>query len=234
MNIPGRVGGRAGVALAGVLACAVPAARAQSANCEAFKDRVAASIDAKGVQGYALEIVPSRAPRPAGARAVGTCDGGAYTVLYRRWAGAAGEAPAPAASAPESSAASAASAPAPRTRAERRKAERAMAASAAAAAAASAAASVATAKPQPAAPAVPSPSPAVATQAAAIAPLPDPRPVAPPPVERTASSNLDDTLRPVVWVVVVLLAAAALVRAFRRWRHDRYYDEAGLPRGPRL
>lgn len=287
MNHPGRTRHRPAAWLAALLACAAPTAWAQSANCEAFKDRVAASIEAKGVQGYALEIVPSRAPRPAGARAVGTCDGGAYTVLYRRWGGAPDASSAPAeaagdaASAPEAPATSEAATPAPRTRAERLKAERAKAASAAAAAAAASApvapapatkaadAKPADAKPAdakaaskpadtkpasktadvkaaaasaapPAAPVAKAqaapPQTVAATVAAApvgAAPPPEPRPATSPVTDR-ASSSFDEAARPVVWGLVVVLVAAALVRVFRRWWHDRYYDEAGLPRGPRL
>src|SRR5215470_10747697 len=75
-----------------VLAAAAPVALAQSANCEAFKERLAAGIEGNGVRGYALEVVPSGSPVPLGARSLGTCDGGAYTVLYWRWAQARGEA----------------------------------------------------------------------------------------------------------------------------------------------
>jgi hypothetical protein len=38
----------------------------------------------------------------------------------------------------------------------------------------------------------------------------------------------------VVWAVTGILVAYAGVRLWRRWRHSRYYDEAGLPRGPRM
>lgn len=76
--------------------------RAQSSACDDFKRTLAERIEAGGVRGYSLETVPAGSPVPAGARAVGNCDGGAFTILYRRWGAAR---PAAAASAPASAAA---------------------------------------------------------------------------------------------------------------------------------
>ncbi len=246
----------------GVLLVAIaPAARAQSANCETFKERLAASLEAKGVHGFALEIVPRRTPVPSGARVVGSCDGGAYTVLYRRWAAAGSTTPAAestgssasGASAPESLPAVAVAASAPLTRAERRKAEREKAASAAAARAAAASEAAAKSAAQAATPA---PAPGAAPAPASIMP---PAPIAPlsaqpaastaqvvaastelPPVALSKAgaesppSRFDDLARRIAWIVAAVIALVALVKGFRRWRHHRYYDESGLPRGPRM
>lgn len=241
------------------IALAAPAALAQSASCAAFKDRVAASIEAKGIQGYALEIVRSRTPVPPGARVVGRCDGGAYAVIYRRWAGAAA---APA----DEPASEAATAPPPAVpKAVPAAASRATPSAVSRAAAASSPTAVASAAPAatpsgsskkapdpvskapppavaaPAPAAVPTTLPAAVPPAAASTPRHDVAPVpataqadAPPRPVAATSSSVDDLARPVVWLITVLLALAFTVRGVRRWLHRRYYDDAGLPRGPRL
>lgn len=243
----------------GVLLVAIaPAARAQSANCETFKERLAASLEAKGVHGFALEIVPRRTPVPSGARVVGSCDGGAYTVLYRRWAAAGPTTPAAestlssasGASAPESLPAAAVAASAPLTRAERRKAEREKAAAARAAVASDAAAKSAAQAATPAPASVVTPGAAPIMPPAPIAPL-SAQPAAStaqvvaastelPPVALSKAgaesppSRFDDLARRIAWIVAAVIALVALVKGFRRWRHHRYYDESGLPRGPRM
>lgn len=243
----------------GVLLVAIaPAARAQSANCETFKERLAASLEAKGVHGFALEIVPRRTPVPSGARVVGSCDGGAYTVLYRRWAAAGPTTPAAestlssasGASAPESLPAAAVAASAPLTRAERRKAEREKAAAARAAVASDAAAKSAAQAATPAPASVVTPGAAPIMPPAPIAPLsaqpaastaqvvaasPDLPPVALSKAgAESPPSRFDDLARRIAWIVAAVIALVALVKGFRRWRHHRYYDESGLPRGPRM
>ncbi len=63
-----------------------PGAQAQSNACELLKSELAARIEATGVRGYSLEDVPADTPVPPGARAIGNCEAGARKVLYRRWA----------------------------------------------------------------------------------------------------------------------------------------------------
>lgn len=74
--------------LAASAALLAPGARAQSANCDEFKAALAERIDATGARGYSLDTAAAGTPLPAGAKVVGTCDGGATLILYRRWAAA--------------------------------------------------------------------------------------------------------------------------------------------------
>jgi hypothetical protein len=185
-----------------VLAAAAPVVLAQSANCEAFKERLAASIEGNGVRGYALEIVPSGSPAPLGARSLGTCDGGAYTVLYWRWAQARGEA------APAAPPTSVTDAPA------------------------------ATPRPSPANPsAAPdvadasNPPPAVSPPSMAPTAAPSPAPTS---AHDAAPARFAGFARVVAFVVTAAAAIVGGVWAWRWMRRRRYYDEAGLPRGPRI
>ena len=56
-------------------------AMAAGKSCEELKAEIAAKLDAKGVKGYTLEIV--KKGDPAG-KVVGTCEGGAKEIVYRR------------------------------------------------------------------------------------------------------------------------------------------------------
>ena len=76
------------------------AAIAQANACDQLKATLAARIEATGVRGYVLEVVPSATAVPAGAKAIGNCEGGARKVLYRRWGGASGAPNAEAAAVP--------------------------------------------------------------------------------------------------------------------------------------
>lgn len=60
--------------------------QAQTSACDQLKARLAAGIEAGGVRGYSLEVVPAATPMPPGGKVVGQCDTGAYKVLYKRWA----------------------------------------------------------------------------------------------------------------------------------------------------
>ncbi len=60
-------------------------AMAQTNACDLLKTALAERIEATGVRGYSLEAVPSGAPVPSDAKAIGNCEAGAYKVLYRRW-----------------------------------------------------------------------------------------------------------------------------------------------------
>ena len=52
--------------------------------CDQLKSVLAARIDAAGARGYSLEAVPAGTPVPPGAKVIGTCEGGASKILYRR------------------------------------------------------------------------------------------------------------------------------------------------------
>lgn len=225
------------------LVAAVPAAWAQSSNCDDFKAKVAERIEAGGVRGYALDIVPSSQPLAAGARSVGTCDGGAFTLQYRRWGGAAAAAAAPAvASAATATAAAPAvtprATPAPTPTPSTSPAPRP--------------------SPTPSPAVSPSPAPApspapVVSPAAVVAPAatvtavalntteaPPVSPVAPPPAPAAEPESppwwqrvADAGLAGWHWALGALGLLAAL--AGLRWhRHRSLYDESGLPRGPRI
>jgi hypothetical protein len=190
-------------------------AQAQSPACESLKQALAERIEAGGVRGYALDAVPGRSPVPSGAKVIGTCDGGATKILYRRWAGA--RATESAASAAPPKVARAEPAPPP--------AEPAPAAPLAQQPAQ---------QPAPAAPPVPvvrsEPPPPVAPSAPAPALRAEPRndqPVAAP----SATSPFLSGYWP--WIGAVL--AVPFVGWLWAWRaHRAAYDEAGLPRGPKL
>jgi hypothetical protein len=239
-----------------VLAVAVPVAHAQSANCEAFKERLAATIESNGVRGYALEIVPSGGSVPPGARSLGTCDGGAYTVLYWRWAQArAGATPAaPSAAVADAPAVTPRPAPAlkndaaPRPRREpeamaevnasreadaTRQNKRSTEPTAARAPQAAATPGPSAAKPSAATdvtvatnpPPAASPAPMAAT--AASAPAPE-------PAQAAAPARSADVVGILAFVVAAAAALAGGVWVWRWVRYRRYFDEAGLPRGPRI
>jgi hypothetical protein len=239
-----------------VLAATAPVALAQSANCDAFKERLAASIESNGVRGYALEIVPSGSPAPLGARSLGTCDGGAYTVLYWRWAQARGEAApaAPPTSVADAPAATPRPAQAAKTDAEpsSRREPKAMSEVNAerepnatreskpstGEMAARESHSAAMSRP-------PSASPSAAPEVAdetnpppAASPASMPPTAAPSPAPTSAQGAEQARFAGFARVVAFVVAAAAVivggVWAWRWMRYRRYYDEAGLPRRPRI
>ncbi|MGH8745363.1 MAG: DUF1161 domain-containing protein [Burkholderiales bacterium] len=69
--------------LAILLVLALAAAPAIAGKtCEALKAEIAAKIEANGVKHYTLEIMPKDAT--ADGKVVGSCDGGAKKIVYRR------------------------------------------------------------------------------------------------------------------------------------------------------
>lgn len=68
------------LALAG-LGGAAPAA-AQIKPCDELRDEIAAGLDSRGVQDYVLDIVPADATGTG--KLVGSCNGGASRIYYRR------------------------------------------------------------------------------------------------------------------------------------------------------
>ena len=51
-------------------------------DCEELKTEIAAKIDANGVKGYTLEIVPN--DKVGDAKVVGSCEGGTKKITYAR------------------------------------------------------------------------------------------------------------------------------------------------------
>lgn len=54
--------------------------------CEELKTEIAAKLDAKGVKGYALDIVSTddAAKLPAEKKVVGSCEAGSKKIVYSR------------------------------------------------------------------------------------------------------------------------------------------------------
>src|SRR3954468_19218227 len=77
---------RSAMAVTGLLAATL--AQAQSGACDTLKTTLAARIESTGVRGYAMDVVPGRTAVPSGAKVIGSCDGGAFKVVYWRWASA--------------------------------------------------------------------------------------------------------------------------------------------------
>ncbi len=94
----------------------VASALAQGTTCDDFKATLAKRIEATGVRGYSLEVQPASARVPADAKVIGTCESGAFKVVYRRWgaARATGDSPGDGSVAAALSGGSAAAAPARR------------------------------------------------------------------------------------------------------------------------
>ncbi|MBL0730974.1 DUF1161 domain-containing protein [Piscinibacter sp. HJYY11] len=256
-----------------------PGAQAQSNSCELLKQTLASRIPPE-IKGYAMDDVPARTPVPAGGKVIGTCEGGARKVIYRRFGGAPIAADGSAGSAPAATAPAPAPAPAP-TATPTPTPVPATRPTASAPAPAVAQKEVPKPKPEPAVAAKPvTPAPAPAPLAAAPKPAPVPPPPAPAPAPRpapvvttvaSAPAPAVALARPVVidkpaersavattaapatptsghdsgndksgflstygrWLW--LLLALPLVAWLWSWvSHRMAYDEAGLPRGPRL
>ena len=225
------------------LLLAATGAQAQSANCDKLRETLSARIEAGGVRGYALDLLPAKAANPSGGKVIGTCDGGAFKAVYRRFGGepVATEAPAPmrvAAGPPPAPAPAPGPAPTP---------------------------------PSPPPPPAPQPAPSPPPPSPAPAPPPVVAPViitaaepvkvaaasSPPPALTLASASRDPITLPSVpaadpadtpspagrfqagfaadWRWLWALLLLPLVGWMWSWiQHRRHYDAAGLPRGPRL
>lgn len=218
-------------------------AHAQSGACDTFKQKLAARIEAGGVHGYSLDITPASTPLPSGAKVIGTCDGGAYRLVYRRFGGSRDPVAAPTAAAaePAPTAKKNEAPPSPPPAAPRPRDQEATV--------------VAPISPAPASSPLLPPAPAPATLTADVATVAsiaasDPPMTAssPEPVARPAESSIESPAAATpswatrasafwsehwLWICAALLVPlAALLWAW--YAHHRDYDAAGLPRGPRL
>lgn len=243
------------------LLLAATGAQAQSANCDKLRETLTARIESGGVRGYALDILPAKAANPSGGKVIGTCDGGLFKAVYRRFGGepvaeSPTEAPAPvrmAAGPPPAPAPAPVPAPPPPAPAP------------------SPAPRPAPSPPPPAPAPVPATQPSPAPPPAAPAPPPVVAPViiaaaeaavlsasagSPPATLTLASASREPIALPSVpapttdappsadergsavaadwrwlWALLLLPPVAWLWN----WvQHRRQYDAAGLPRGPRL
>ena len=213
------------------------AALAQANACDQLKATLAARIEATGVRGYSLETVPVSTAVPAGAKAIGNCEGGARKVLYRRWGGASAAVTADAAAVPASPP-PAAVAPEPRPKPPPvvRPSASAPVASVAAPPPLPVPARPLTLAPEPtrAAPAraaevdvVLRASPVAAQEVPSI---PTEQSADKPPLSQRISEFVSAEWR---WLLALLLLPLALLGW--AWRaHHLAYDKNGLPRGPRL
>ena len=232
--------------VASIVLTTSPLARASA--CDDYKAVLAARIEATGVRGYSLEVVPANAPVPPGAKAIANCEAGARKFLYRRWGAAGAVAAGAANAAPAASpvpAAMAADAPA------RRAAPGAREVPAVTALPASVPARVRVPVPDAnvakpplvAAVAAPrAPAAASASVVAAARPI-SPAVVAPPPAvgaDTAATAEVTPKQRAsgfaaAHWQWIGALALGALVAGLWLWRaRFSAYDKDGLPRGPRL
>ncbi len=238
-------------------------AMAQANACDLLKATLAEGSEATGVRGYSLEAVPAGAPVPSDAKAIGNCETGAYKVLYRRW-GATQAAASGVASAAQTAATprTGAAADEPMRRSTAVQDDRALQARAAApavrplAAPASPPASAAAPTPAPAPatapPVAPMPIsvPASAPEKAATPGASEAQAVrsvepsaarAPPRLQQAASGVPLSLAQQTAafaeehwqWIcILVLVPIVAVLWAWRAYRNA--YDEAGLPRGPKL
>ena len=65
-----------------IAACAVASPAWARTSCEEVKAQIEAKIQAKGVKAFTLTIVPK--DEKTDLRVVGTCDGGANKIIYKR------------------------------------------------------------------------------------------------------------------------------------------------------
>jgi hypothetical protein len=65
-------------------ALALVSSPAWAGSCDDLKSAIAAKIDAKGVKGYTLDILPTADVKDGDGKVVGSCEGGAKKIVYKR------------------------------------------------------------------------------------------------------------------------------------------------------
>ena len=77
------------LALAALILCSASARPLLATPCEEVKSQIAQKLDAKGVKFYTLEVVNKDKEVDPDSKVVGTCEGGAMKIVYKRGAAAA-------------------------------------------------------------------------------------------------------------------------------------------------
>jgi len=72
------------LALAALILCSASAQPLLATPCEEVKSQIAQKLDAKGVKFYTLEVVNKDKEVDADSKVVGTCEGGAMKIVYKR------------------------------------------------------------------------------------------------------------------------------------------------------
>lgn len=242
---PGTGGRRLAIAPAVAILLAT-GAQAQTPSCEDFKAVLAARFESNGVRGYSMEAVPARTPVPSDARVIGTCESGAFKILYRRWGAARAPSAAAASAAQAASGVRAAAVPeAPPRRAPDAAAQRAIPALPAAVPAPAPAPMARTSQAAASAAMVAAPAPTQAAVGGAsdvVAMRSVEKPLAEAPVKVQAAPDERLLLMPRAsdfvadhWSWLAALALVVLACGWWLWRtYFSAYDKDGLPRGPRL
>lgn len=216
-------------------------AHAQSSGCEQFRDKLAARVD-PSIRGFTLDIVPASTPMPPGAKVFGTCDGGAFKILFRRGGNTR---PVPSGEAAESPASAVqAKAPEPAPKPPAVQADR----TPPPAVAAPAPSPAVPPRPAPVTPPPSAPAPTrepdkpVAALAREAEPAPD-RPAPPTAPAEPTPAAAESTPKVAqasgfmagawrwAWLLLLLPIGGGL---WAWYAHHSAYDEAGLPRGPKL
>jgi len=190
---------------------------AQSSACEQLKAKLSARIESS-IRSFTLEAVTAGTPLPPGAKAIGTCDGGAYKILLLR-SGSASSVAATARPLPIANPAPAASSVVPVQVQAKVQVQAQVQMHAPESPSPRASAAV---KAIPAAPAAPSAlTSSTASEAAQTNGLP--------------LSNRAPELVRQYWHVCAAIVLTLLAATVWAWlRHRRSLDTAGLPRGPKI
>jgi len=210
-------------------------AQSQSSGCQQFRDTLAARVD-PSIRGFTLDIVPASAAMPAGAKIFGTCDGGAFKIVFRRGGSTRASPGAASATAAEPQATT------PPVVQSERSAKPTPAPTPAPAPAARP--EEATPAPTAATPAVePAKLPATSTRESEAARVTEREaPASPPQAEPARADETQAAPTPAgpgffanYWRWLLALGLLPLAAWAWAWHaHRSAYDEAGLPRGPKL
>ena len=65
-----------------VICCGITGVASAKVSCDDVKASIEAKLDGKGVKKYTLQVVPK--DQATDLRVVGTCDGGAKKITYKR------------------------------------------------------------------------------------------------------------------------------------------------------
>lgn len=71
------------IAIAGCVAAPL-SVNAEPRACEDLKAEIQGKLEAKGVKNYTLEIVAAAQAEQSGGKVVGSCEGGAKKIVYKK------------------------------------------------------------------------------------------------------------------------------------------------------